>query len=46
MKKSILFTFFFIFSFISLKIYAEDLLKITENDFAIGDENAPITIST
>ena len=44
MKKSILFTFFFIFSFISLKIYAEDLLKITENDFAIGDENAPITI--
>ena len=44
MKTTIFFSLFFIFSFLSLKSYGESVLNITENDFVIGDENAPITI--
>ena len=44
MKKSIIYIFFFIFSFINLPSYGETFLDISEDDFVIGDENAPITI--
>ena len=44
MKKSIIYIFFFIFSFLNLPSYGETLLDISEDDFVIGDENAPITI--
>ena len=44
MKTTIFFSLFFIFSFFSLKSYGESALNITENDFVIGDKNAPITI--
>ena len=43
-KNNILITFLFIFNFISLPILGETLLDISENDFVIGNENAPITI--
>jgi len=44
MKKSIIYIFFFIFSFLNLPSYGETFLDISEDDFVIGDENAPITI--
>ena len=44
MKKSIIYIVFFIFSFINLPSYGETFLNISEDDFVIGDENAPITI--
>jgi len=44
MKKLIIFTLFFIYNFASLEIYAENLLDMSENDFVIGDKDAPITI--
>jgi len=44
MKKSIIYIFFFIFSFINLPSYGETFIDISEDDFVIGDENAPITI--
>ena len=44
MKKIIIFTLFFIFNGISSQVFAEDLLNISENDFVIGNVNAPITI--
>ena len=44
MKKSIIYIFFFIFSFLNLPSYGETLLDLLEDDFVIGDENAPITI--
>ena len=44
MKKTTIITLFFILSFVSLQSYGETLLNLTENDFIIGDDNAPITI--
>ncbi len=44
MKKTIIFTFFILLSFIPFQSYGQKLLNISENDFVIGDENAPITI--
>ena len=44
MKKSIIYIFFFIFSFSNLPSYGETLLDLLEDDFVIGDESAPITI--
>ena len=44
MKKSIIYIFFFIFSFLNLPSYGETLLDLLEDDFVIGDESAPITI--
>ena len=38
---SYIFSFFIVFS---LPVLADSVLEITENDFVIGDENAPITI--
>ena len=43
-KNNILIAFLFILNFISLPILGETLLDISENDFVIGNENAPITI--
>ena len=40
-----LFSYFFSFFIVfSLPVLADSVLEITENDFVIGDENAPITI--
>ena len=44
MKKSIIYIFFFIFSFSNLPSYGETLLDISKDDFVIGNESAPITI--
>ena len=44
MRKIIIFILFFIFNGISSQVFAEDLLNISENDFVIGNVNAPITI--
>ena len=45
MKKTITFlTFFFLFILVSLPNNGKTLLDIKENDFVIGNENAPITI--
>jgi protein-disulfide isomerase len=44
MKKPITFFTLFLFIFISIPINGQSLLDITENDFTVGDQNAPITI--
>jgi protein-disulfide isomerase len=44
MKKIFIITLFFIFNCLSTQSYGETLLDISENDFTIGDKNAPITI--
>ena len=44
MKKIFIITLFFIFNCLSTQSYGETLLDIAENDFTIGDKNAPITI--
>ena len=48
MKKYILYNlllyFFGFFLLLSSQTFAESVLDITEDDFIIGDENAPITI--
>ncbi len=43
-SKHILFTFFLIISCLSLKAEDNSILNIQENDFFIGDNDAPITI--
>ena len=43
-NKHILFTFFLIISCLSLKAEDNSILNIQENDFFIGDNDAPITI--
>ena len=44
MKKTIIYTLFFIFCFMPLQSYGQNLLDISENDFVIGNKDAPITI--
>ena len=44
MKKLIIIILFFTFSFVSISSYGETLLDVSDKDFAIGEESAPITI--